>query len=110
MQYTSTQPTSQSMRWSPRSRARCVTSSGPALPGNSAKTRNRSVLVCVPSHGRNHTLRKRWKELGLGLATLLLVSLAVAGTQPLIHKYLPSALGPLAVVAIVLLVYLGSGR
>ena len=55
-------------------------------------------------------MRNRWKQLGLGLLTLLIVSLAVAGTQFLIHKHASADFGPLAVTAVVLLVYLGSVR
>jgi hypothetical protein len=55
-------------------------------------------------------LRQRWKEVGLGFVTLLIVALAVAGSQSAIHKYAPPNLGPLIVTAIVLLTYLGSVR
>ena len=55
-------------------------------------------------------MRKRWKEVGLGLLTLLIVALAVAGSQSAIHKYAPPDVGPLIVTAVVLLTYLASVR
>ncbi len=55
-------------------------------------------------------MRKRWNEVGLGLLTLLMVALAVAGTQSTIRRYVPHDFGPLVVAAVVLLTYLGSVR
>ena len=55
-------------------------------------------------------MRQRWKEVGLGFVTLLIVALAVTGLQSTIHKYAPPDLGPLVVTAVVLLTYLASVR
>lgn len=55
-------------------------------------------------------MRKRWKEVGLGFATLLIVALAVAGSQSAIRKYVAPDFGPLLVTAIVLATYLASVR
>ena len=55
-------------------------------------------------------MRKRWKEVGLGLLTLLVALLAVGGLQGLYRKYLPVDLGPLAVAATFLLAYLAGAR
>jgi membrane protease YdiL (CAAX protease family) len=54
------------------------------------------------------SLRTRWKEVGLGFATLLVVALAVAGSQSVIRKYISPDLGPLVVTAVVLVTYLVS--
>jgi membrane protease YdiL (CAAX protease family) len=55
-------------------------------------------------------MRKRWKEVGLGSLTLLVALLAVGVTQVLYRKYLPADLGPVAVAATFLLVYLAGAR
>ena len=55
-------------------------------------------------------MRKRWKEVGLGFATLLIVALAVGASQSVIHKYASADVGPLIVTAVVLLTYLASVR
>jgi membrane protease YdiL (CAAX protease family) len=55
-------------------------------------------------------VKPRWKEVGLGFLTLLIVSLAVAGVQGFYKKHLPDDVGPLAVALTFLLVYLASVR
>ena len=55
-------------------------------------------------------MRTRWKEVGLGLLTLLAIVLAIAACQSFFHRVLPASVGPLALAAIVLLVYLAGGR
>ena len=55
-------------------------------------------------------MRKRWKEVGLGLLTLLAIALAIAGCQNAYRKHLPAEIGPLAIAATVLLVYLAGAR
>jgi len=55
-------------------------------------------------------VRKRWKEVGLGMLTLLLALLAIGGLQGLYRKYLPADVGPLAVAATFLLAYLAGAR
>jgi hypothetical protein len=55
-------------------------------------------------------VRSRWKEVGLGFLTLLAALLAVGGLQGLYRKYLPTDVGPLAVGATFLLVYLAGVR
>jgi CAAX protease family protein len=55
-------------------------------------------------------LRKRWKEVGLGLLTMLAAVLAVVGCQAVCHKYLPPNMGQLALAATFLVVYLAGAR
>lgn len=55
-------------------------------------------------------MRKRWKEVGLGLLTLLFALLAVSGLQIVYKRYLPADVGPLAVAATFLLAYLAGAR
>lgn len=55
-------------------------------------------------------MRKRWKEVGLGLLTLLIVALAIAGCQPIVQKYMSKSLGPLVVAGLALIVYIASVR
>jgi uncharacterized protein len=55
-------------------------------------------------------VRKRWKEVGLGMLTLMVALLAIGGLQILYKKYLPTDLGPLAVAATFLLAYLAGAR
>lgn len=55
-------------------------------------------------------MRKRWKEVGLGMVTLLVALLAVGGLQIVYRKYLPADIGPLAVAATFLLAYLAGAR
>ena len=55
-------------------------------------------------------LRKRWKEVGLGSLTLLAIALAIAGCQNAYRKHLPADIGPLAIAATVVLVYLAGAR
>jgi membrane protease YdiL (CAAX protease family) len=55
-------------------------------------------------------VRKRWKEVGLGMLTLLVALLAIGGLQGLYRKYLPEDVGPLAVAATFLLAYLAGAR
>ncbi|MFZ0706123.1 MAG: CPBP family intramembrane glutamic endopeptidase [Candidatus Korobacteraceae bacterium] len=55
-------------------------------------------------------MRKRWKEVGLGFVTLLIIALAATGSQLRISKVAPPDLGPLLVTAIVLVTYLASVR
>ena len=55
-------------------------------------------------------MRKRWKEVGLGMLTLLVALLAVGGLQVLYRRYLPADIGPLAVAATFLLAYLAGAR
>jgi uncharacterized protein len=50
-------------------------------------------------------MRSRWKEVGRGLLTLMAVVLAAYASQGAYRKYLPADLGPLAIAATVLLVY-----
>lgn len=38
-------------------------------------------------------MRKRWKEVGLGLLNLLAVVLVIAAAQPMLHKYIPRFFG-----------------
>jgi membrane protease YdiL (CAAX protease family) len=59
---------------------------------------------------RSDGLRNRWKEAGLGLLTLILIALAIAGCQTTIQKYVPKAVGPLLITGLVVLIYLVSGR
>jgi membrane protease YdiL (CAAX protease family) len=55
-------------------------------------------------------VRERWKEVGLGMVTLLVALLAVGGLQGLYRKYLPADAGPLAVATTFLLAYLAAAR
>ncbi len=55
-------------------------------------------------------MRKRWKEVGLGLLTMLVALLAISGLQIVYKKYLPTDLGMLAVAATFLLAYLAGAR
>lgn len=55
-------------------------------------------------------MRQRWKEVGLGLLTLLAIALAIAGCQNIYRKHLPADIGQLAVALTALLVYLAGAR
>jgi CAAX protease family protein len=55
-------------------------------------------------------LQQRWKEVGLGLLTLLAIALAIAGCQNTYRRHLPADIGALAIAATVLVVYLGGAR
>ena len=55
-------------------------------------------------------MRQRWKEVGLGLLSLLFALLAISGLQVVYRKYLPTDIGPLAVGATFLLAYLVGAR
>jgi membrane protease YdiL (CAAX protease family) len=55
-------------------------------------------------------MRKRWKEVGLGMLTLLVALLAISGLQIVYKKYLPTDLGMLAVAATFLLAYLAGAH
>jgi len=55
-------------------------------------------------------MRHRWKEVGLGILTFLAVALAIAGVQPVVRKYLPPGVGPLAIALTVLVVYVACAR
>ena len=55
-------------------------------------------------------MRTRWKEVGLGLLTLLAALLAVGFSQQVFRKYLSASAGPLAVAAVFLLVYIAGAR
>jgi len=55
-------------------------------------------------------VRQRWREVGLGMLTLLAVVLSVAAVQPWFRKVLPADAGPIAIAATVLLVYLVGAR
>lgn len=55
-------------------------------------------------------MRQRWKEVGLGFVTLLIVVLTATGVQLRMPKYVPHNVSPLIVTAVVLLAYLGSVR
>jgi len=55
-------------------------------------------------------VRARWKEVGLGLLTMLAALLAVAGGQSIFRKHLPPDVGALAVAATFLLVYVGGAH
>lgn len=55
-------------------------------------------------------MRKRWKEVGLGLLTMLAAVLAVLGCQAVCRKYLPPNMGQLALAATFLVVYLAGAR
>jgi hypothetical protein len=55
-------------------------------------------------------MKSRWKEVGLGFLTLLLALLTVSGVQGLYRNYLPVDVGPLAMAATFLLVYLAGTR
>jgi uncharacterized protein len=55
-------------------------------------------------------MRKRWKEVGLGMLTMLVALLAISGLQIISRKYFPTDLGPLAVAATFLLAYLAGAR
>ena len=55
-------------------------------------------------------MRKRWKEVGLGMLTMLFALLAISGLQILYKKYLPLELGYLAAAATFVLAYLIGAR
>ena len=55
-------------------------------------------------------MRTRWKEVGLGLLTLLAVILTVVVCQPVYRKVLPSGVGPAAIALTVFLVYVAGAR
>ncbi|HEX8810831.1 MAG TPA: CPBP family intramembrane glutamic endopeptidase [Terracidiphilus sp.] len=55
-------------------------------------------------------MRSRWKEVGLGLLTMVAALLAVYACQDTYRKYLPAGVGPLAVAATFLLVYLAGAH
>ncbi len=55
-------------------------------------------------------MRQRWKEVGLGFLTLLIVTLAATGAQLRMPKNVPPDLGPFLVTVVVLLTYLASVR
>ncbi|HVP55018.1 MAG TPA: type II CAAX endopeptidase family protein [Candidatus Eisenbacteria bacterium] len=55
-------------------------------------------------------MRKRWKEVGLGMLTMLFALLAISGLQIVYKRYLPAGLGPLAVAATFLAAYLAGAR
>jgi len=55
-------------------------------------------------------LRKRWKEVGLGFVTLLIVALAATGVQLRIIKVVSPEVGPVVVMLVVVLTYLASVR
>ena len=55
-------------------------------------------------------MRKRWKEAGLGLITLLAVGFGIAAVQPLIRRAFPPSVGPAVIAAAVLVVYLAGAR
>jgi membrane protease YdiL (CAAX protease family) len=62
------------------------------------------------SHTGEQHMRNRWKEVGLGFVTLLIVALAATGTQLRMPKYVPRDVGPLVVTAVVLVTYIASVR
>jgi len=70
---------------------------------------NLTDTSCVP-HDWRTTLRKRWKEVGLGFVTLIIVAFAVTGAQLRIIKLAPHDVGPLVVTLVVVLTYLASVR
>ena len=53
------------------------------------------------------TLRRRWKEVGLGLLNLLAVILVIAAVQPPLRKYIPTA-GAAVLGLICLVTYLAA--
>ncbi len=55
-------------------------------------------------------MRKRWKEFGLGMLSMLFALLVMSGLQFVYKKYLPDSVGPLAVAATFLLAYLIGAR
>jgi CAAX protease family protein len=55
-------------------------------------------------------VRKRWKEVGLGMLAMLFALLVMSGLQFVYKKYLPDSVGPLAVAATFLLAYLIGAR
>ncbi len=55
-------------------------------------------------------MHKRWKEVGLGLLTMLAAVLAVVGGQAVCRKYLSPNMGQLALAATFLVVYLAGAR
>jgi CAAX protease family protein len=55
-------------------------------------------------------MRKRWKEVGLGMLTMLFALLAISGLQIVFKKYLPPGVGPLVAAATFFLAYVIGAR